>query len=82
MAVFTMTRVASVDEIVAEMDRRGAVIEKMECEKDILKCLVKDAYNEGFIEGMREESSCRGGKPWRESNARAILSQIDGEGKQ
>lgn len=28
-----------------------------------LRKLVKDAYNEGFTEGMREHTSSRGGKP-------------------
>lgn len=31
--------------------------------------LVRDAYNDGFTEGMREHTSRRGGKPWTESNS-------------
>ena len=46
--------------------------------------LVKDAYNEGFSEGMREHSTSRGGKPWVDSNARkkidALTAHDAGEG--
>lgn len=37
MAVITTSRKASVDEIAAEMDRRGTVIEKLEAERNLYK---------------------------------------------
>ena len=38
--------------------------------------LVKEAYNEGFLQGMREHTSSRGGIPWSMS---AIRSRTGGE---
>jgi hypothetical protein len=32
-----------------------------------LERLIRQAYNEGFTEGMREHNSSRGGHPWTES---------------
>ncbi len=41
-----------------------------------LRKLVKDAYNEGFTEGMREHTSSRGGKPWPDSASKKALERI------
>ena len=38
--------------------------------------LVEEAYNEGFLQGMREHTSSRGGIPWSMS---AIRSRTGGE---
>jgi len=42
-------------------------------ENDRLQKLVRSAYNEGFIEGGQENTP-RGGKPWQDSRARALLA--------
>ena len=42
-------------------------------ENDRLQKLVRSAYNEAFIEGGQENTS-RGGKPWQESRACALLA--------
>ncbi len=36
---------------------------------EVLK-MVRDAYNEGFSEGMKEHTNHDGGKPWQWSTAR------------
>lgn len=46
-----------------------------EAERDRLRKLVKDAYNEGFTQGMREHTSSRGGIPWSDSAIRAALDR-------
>jgi hypothetical protein len=46
--------------------------------KEGLKKLVQAAYSEGFSEGMREHSTSRGGKPWRESKICKTLTEIVG----
>jgi len=46
--------------------------------KEGLKKLVKAAFNEGFVEGMREHTTSRGGKPWRDSKSCKTLSEIVG----
>lgn len=38
--------------------------------------LVRHAYEEGFTEGMKEETSRRGGKPWQDSYSRAALARL------
>ena len=37
--------------------------------------LVRDAYNEAFLEGMKEHTSNRGGNPFDQSRASKALSQ-------
>lgn len=44
---------------------------------DQLQKLVRDAYNEGFLEGMNEFQRARtGGKPWPDSDARKKLETL------
>lgn len=38
-----------------------------------LRALVRTAYNEGFMQGMREHTSSKGGIPWSDSKIRAAL---------
>jgi len=39
-----------------------------------LRRLVRSAYNEGFTEGMKEDRSARGGKPWQDSASNLALN--------
>jgi len=73
--------VTSMNALTAERAAR----ERAEQERDVLRSgaeyvalrkLVKDAYNEGFTEGMREHTSSRGGKPWPDSAAKKALDRI------
>jgi hypothetical protein len=66
----TIERSASHAETVAEMDRRGRVIEELETKNTSLKKMVQDAYNADFSEGMKEFTSNKGGIPWSESRFR------------
>lgn len=43
-------------------------------EIEVVAKLVRDAYNEAFLEGMKEETSRRGGNPFDASRACRILS--------
>lgn len=43
-------------------------------EMEQVQKLVRDAYNEGFLEGMKEETSSRGGNPFDASRASRLLS--------
>jgi len=38
--------------------------------------LVKEAFNEGFIEGMREHTSSKGGNTWQDSKAKKKLEAL------
>jgi hypothetical protein len=38
--------------------------------------LVMDAYNEGFMEGMREHTSHKGGQPWSGSKAQKKMNEL------
>ncbi len=38
-----------------------------------LRKLVRTAYNEGFTEGVKEDRSSRGGKPWQDSASKLAL---------
>jgi hypothetical protein len=38
--------------------------------------LVRDAYNEGFNEGMREHTSHKGGQPWSGSKTQARMNEF------
>lgn len=40
-----------------------------------LRKMVKDAYNDGFCEGMREMSGSKGGIPWSDSKWRRELGE-------
>lgn len=64
-----------VDEAI-ELQKENALL------REGLQKLVRAAYNEGFTEGMREHTSSRGGKPWRESNACRTLETIGAVSKQ
>lgn len=44
-------------------------------ENEKLKKMVKDAYNAGFLEGMKEHTSSRGGIPWADSKFRVAITQ-------
>ena len=59
--------------------RRGTPLEnKAADELERLQKLVRDAYNEGFTEGMREHTSSLGGKPWQDSSAARSLKRDNG----
>lgn len=38
--------------------------------------LIRDAYSEGFNEGMREHTTSRGGVPWGQSKAMKRMNDI------
>lgn len=40
-----------------------------------LRKMVKNAYNDGFIQGMKETTSSRGGIPWSDCKYRAALGE-------
>lgn len=46
---------------------------KYEQEIERLRKLVRSAYNEGFTEGMKEDRSFYGGKPWQDSKTKTAL---------
>lgn len=50
-------------------------IARLTAERDRLRKMVKDAYNAGFSEGMREYTSANGGTPWHDSKFRAALGK-------
>ena len=56
------------DDKVAKLTARIAELESM----------VKNAYNAGFTEGMKEHTSSRGGIPWHDSRFRAALGKDKG----
>lgn len=58
---------------------RDAEIARLKAENEKLTKMVKDAYNEGFNQGMREHTTSRGGIPWHDSKFRATLTQQGGE---
>jgi hypothetical protein len=47
---------------------------RLEKENLLLRALVRQAYNEGFSEGVREHTTYHGGKPWAQSRACKALS--------
>jgi hypothetical protein len=55
---------------------------KTELLKAAYQRLVRDAYNEGFSEGMREHTSSKGGNPWGDSNAFKKMSELARNGDQ
>jgi len=58
--------------LVSENDRLKAEVER-------LRKMVRNAYNDGFNEGMREHTTHRGGIPWHDSKYRTALTQQEGE---
>ena len=50
-------------------------IERLRAENERLRKMVKNAYNYGFKEGMREVTSSRGGIPWSDCKYRAALEE-------
>lgn len=56
----------------------AAEIARLKAENEKLTKMVKDAYNEGFIQGMREQTTSRGGIPWHDSKFRAALKEGEG----
>lgn len=56
-------------------DLRAAQADRDRLQREVerLACLVKRAYNEGFLEGMDEVKRDRGGKSWGESKSRTAL---------
>jgi hypothetical protein len=50
-------------------------IERLRAENERLRKMVKNAYNDGFKEGMREVTSSRGGIPWSDCKYRAALEE-------
>lgn len=46
-----------------------------------LRALVRDAYNAGFSEGMREVTSSRGGIPWSDCRFKKMLSDDESRNK-
>jgi hypothetical protein len=41
-----------------------------------LRKMIRNAYNDGFIEGMRDVTSSRGGIPWGDCKYRAALEEV------
>jgi len=90
MSVSTSNRQASVNEIVAEMDRRGVVIERLEARIVELESQLRDAQARG--KGMEETlrkltfaARTSGGTAGRDEElckacdaAEAVLSRIEG----
>lgn len=58
-----------VDEAI-ELQKENALL------REGIRKLVRAAYVEGFLEGMKEHTSSRGGKVWSESNACRTLDDI------
>ena len=56
-------------------------IERLCAENERLRKMVKNAYNDGFKEGMREVTSSRGGIPWSDCKYRAALSPAPSKGE-
>lgn len=56
-----------------ELAELRSTLSAQEDEIKRLQGLVRDAYNEAFIEGAQEHTP-KGGKPWSESCARAALA--------
>lgn len=52
----------------------AARITALEAEVEMLRKMVRDAYNDGFSEGMKEHTSRKGGTPWSLSKWRAALT--------
>ena len=55
------------------IDRQTAFLAARDAEIARLRALVRTAYNEGFMQGMREHTSSKGGIPWSDSKIRAAL---------
>lgn len=66
-------------QIIDERDKTFALMlaraEKAEAKVASLRKMVKDAYNDGFCEGMREVNFSTGGTPWSECKYRAALAE-------
>jgi hypothetical protein len=58
-----------------EAHRAADEIERLRAENERLRKMVKNAYNYGFKEGMREVTSSRGGIPWSDCKYRAALEE-------
>jgi hypothetical protein len=50
-------------------------VSRRQDEVERLRLMVKAAYNEGFKQGMREQTSSHGGIPWHDSRFCAALAQ-------
>lgn len=50
-----------------------AMARESDAEIERLRRMVRDAYNSGFCEGMREHTSSRGGVPWSDCKFRAAV---------
>jgi len=52
-----------------------AEVKTLRAENERLLALVRNAYNEGFTEGMKEHTTNRGGNPWPMSKSRSALER-------
>jgi hypothetical protein len=41
-----------------------------------LKNMIADSYNEGFLQGMKEVTSRKGGVPWSDSKIRKQIAKV------
>jgi hypothetical protein len=57
----------------AERDAEKAAWKALDDEIARLRRMVRDAYNEGFSQGMREHTSSKGGIPWSDCKYRALV---------
>ncbi len=74
MTVTHTTRTASIDEIAAEMDRRGAVIEKLEAERDALVTAGKHLavkLAEVYRAAGQKPADCQAIRDWMAAIAKA-----------
>lgn len=57
----------------------GASLEVLNLKAEIerLRAMVRNAYNDGFSEGMREHTTRRGGVPWSDCKYRAMIAVKD-----
>lgn len=59
--------------------RNGEDATRLKAENEKLRKMVRNAYNDGFNEGMREHTTHRGGIPWHDSKYRTALTHQEGE---
>lgn len=67
-----IARIADLEAVVARLQAGWT---SAQTENASLRELVRSAYNEGFIEGMKEAGN--GGNPWRDSKSFERLDAID-----
>ena len=60
-------------DLIAHIRELKAENEALSVKQAKLVALVQKAYHEGFVEGIKEHTTRRGGKGWYESRARAAI---------